>query len=333
MSDRSSNPTLRFLQAAACIVILAWGIRATAHLVVVFAMALLLAYGFVPLPNWLMHRFKLGRRAALALTVALLGTASLIGIALLYDSALRMMQKLPEYHEHFTGLYDRILVFLDGHGIHLASFSTAKSTSDQVVEFARRALLQAGSFVGDGLLISALSWIFLVEIVEQAGAKRNTLGEWLAYYGGDVQRYIVISAKTGIVTALANLIILLAAGVDFPFLWCGLYFFLHFIPNVGFILALVPPTCLTLLMLGWKKALLVGGGLVLTQLLADYGLSPILMKKGVHVSFLEIMVSLLFWGFLLGPAGGILAIPLTLSLRKFIEQLSSEAQIESVASG
>jgi AI-2 transport protein TqsA len=82
-------------------------------------------------------------------------------------------------------------------------------------------------------------------------------------------------------------------------------------------------------MLGWKKALLVGGSLVVTQMLTDYGLTPILMKKEVHISFLEIIMSLMVWGFLLGPAGAILAIPLTLALKKFIEQMSTEAKLDA----
>ena len=76
-------------------------------------------------------------------------------------------------------------------------------------------------------------------------------------------------------------------------------------------------------MFGWTRALLVAGGFVLINILQDYVISPILMKKGVDVSFLEILLSLIFWTFLLGPAGAILAVPLTLVLRKFIERLSS----------
>ena len=72
-------------------------------------------------------------------------------------------------------------------------------------------------------------------------------------------------------------------------------------------------------MLGWKRALLVLGALILTEMLGDYVVKPMLMIKGLHVSLLQIMLSLIIWGFLLGPAGAVLAIPLTLALRKYIE--------------
>jgi predicted PurR-regulated permease PerM len=334
MSDRLSTPILRSLQGAACLVIIMWAIQAASHLLVILLMALVLAYAFVPLPQWLMRRFRLRKIAALVLTVALLGTLNVITVSLLYASIARMTERLPEYHQHFMGLFEKLMVFADGHGINFGNISAAKlSTSDKLLEFARVALRQTASFLGDGFLISILSWIFLVEMVADAGAQRNPLSKKLAYYSGDVQRYIAISAETGIITALANLVVLAAFGVDSPVLWCVLYFFLHFIPNVGFILALVPPTLLALLMLGWKKALLVGGCLIVSQMLTDYGLTPILMKKGVEISFLEIMLSLMFWGFLLGPAGAILAIPLTLTLRKFLEQLSDETHLATAPSG
>ncbi len=182
------------------------------------------------------------------------------------------------------------------------------------------------SILSDRFLISLLALIFLVEMVDPEDAKTGPLARNLVYYGGDVQRFIAISAQTGAINALANLVLLMALGVDFAFVWCFLYFFLHFIPNLGFLISIVPPSLMALLMLGWKRALLVVGGLILTEMLGDYVVKPMLMIKGLHVSLLEIMISLMVWGFLLGPAGAILAIPLTLALRRFIEKSSTEGK-------
>ena len=79
-------------------------------------------------------------------------------------------------------------------------------------------------------------------------------------------------------------------------------------------------------MLGWKRALLVAGGLILTQMVGDYVVRPMLMKKGLNISFLEIMLSFVIWSFLLGPPGAILSIPLTLALRRFIERPFTEGE-------
>jgi AI-2 transport protein TqsA len=71
---------------------------------------------------------------------------------------------------------------------------------------------------------------------------------------------------------------------------------------------------------------LVAGGLIVTQMVGDYAVKPMLMKKGLNISFLEIMLSLVMWGFLLGPSGAILAIPLTLMLRRAIERPFTEEE-------
>jgi predicted PurR-regulated permease PerM len=71
-------------------------------------------------------------------------------------------------------------------------------------------------------------------------------------------------------------------------------------------------------MFGWKRALVVAGGLILTNLIVDNVVTPIFMKHAVDVSFLEITLSLVGWAFVLGLTGAVLAIPLTLALRKFI---------------
>jgi hypothetical protein len=90
------------------------------------------------------------------------------------------------------------------------------------------------------------------------------------------------------------------------------------IPSIGFIIALVPPTLLALLTLGWRRALLVLGCLVLTEMLGENVLKPMLLKKGLNVSLIEVTLSLMGWGFLLGPAGAVLSVPLTLGLRRLI---------------
>lgn len=96
--------------------------------------------------------------------------------------------------------------------------------------------------------------------------------------------------------------------------------FLNFIPNLGFIIALIPPTLVALLMLGWKSALVVGGGMIVTNLIVDNVVTPMLVKNAMEISLLEITLSLLFWGYVLGPLGAVLSVPLTMVLKKIIAE-------------
>lgn len=334
MTDRESTPMLTLLQGGACIVIILWGVSRRSHLVSLVLLSILLACCNRPLPEWFMRRFKLGKSAAIGLAAALMGTLDVVIVFMLYQTILRLRAELPVYEQRFMALNDSVLVFLNGHGIHLANLSsTQMSTSDWVIKLIPALLPHAASFLSDSLLVILLALIFLSAMVEEPGATKGRLGETMRYYSDDAQRYIVITAKTNGIFALASLVLFLVLGVPFPVIWCVLGFFLRFIPSLGFFMALIPPTFVTLLVFGWRRAALVAGGLILISLIVDYVINPILMREGVNVSFLVMMLSLVFWGSLLGLSGGILAIPLTLALRKFVDKRSHDGESARVPLG
>ena len=334
MSERLSPPLLRLLSGAACLVLILWGINRASHLIVLVLLGMLLACSFLPVPEWFMQRFKVGKLTAIWLGVALLGTLNLVTVFSLYERIPSFKAELPAYYQRFTALYGSVVAFLHGHGINLVGLSSLKwPSSERMLELSRVAVPGAAGFLGDALLVNLLALIFLSAMVERPGTKRSALGETLRYYGEDVKRYIAVSAKTNVIAALANLALFLTLGVNFAVLWSVLSFFLRFIPNLGFILALLPPSLVTLLVFGWERALFVAGGLIAINLVVDYVINPIFMKKSAGVSFTEMMLSLVFWGAVLGAASGILAVPLTMVLRKFIGEQFHEEKLARVTSG
>ena len=335
MSARLPPQTMRSLQMAAYLVVVLWAIRSAAEILVPVLLGLLLAYCFLPLPKWFMARFDLGKRAAIALASAAVSVLILISVPFLLWRFTQLQEKLPIYQDHLISLYQSLAVLLHGHGIEMPAADTDAARaflSEHIARYLRMFVPHAARILGDGLLVAILAAYFLGTMAEQAGGKRSSLAQDLAFYGGDVQRYSAITAQSGAIAALANLVLLTVLGVDFALLWCVFGFFMSFIPNVGFIATLVPPTVLALVMSGWTTAFLVGGGLILINLVQEYGLNPIFMKKAVNVSFIEIILSLMFWTFLLGPAGAILAIPLTLTVRKFISRVTSAGGHDVVSS-
>jgi predicted PurR-regulated permease PerM len=198
-----------------------------------------------------------------------------------------------------------------------------------MVRIAQAILPQASRILSDALVVVLLGWLFLSTIA----GERASAGSTISKIQSDVAHYIGSSATSGALGALANLVVLVAVGVDFPLIWCVLYFFLNFIPSIGFVFAMVPPSCLALVMLGWKKALLVVAGFAMTQLVSAYAITPMLLKKrGVGVSFMEMMLSVSCWGFLLGPTGSLLAIPLTLAMKRLIPAFFSEHVVAAAPS-
>jgi len=309
---------MRFLLGVACLVIISAGIKAASDILTLILLGFLLAYSALPFVKWIMRKFRLPKTLALAIAVGLLSMLAVVLLVVLFENVASAKERMPIYEEHARNLYQHIAIFLNAHGFNITSLSaTRESTSSQILKFANLILPEISSLFSNGLVVVLLGAFILLIIAEKT--ERTNVRSILTQVQNDVAHYVGVLATTGVLTALANFVLLFVLGVDFPLVWAVLYFFLNFIPSIGFLVALLPPSLLALLMLGWKKALLVVGGLVLTQLLANSALKPMFLRRQrVEISALEKMLSLLWWGFLLGPVGGILAIPLTLALKRFI---------------
>ena len=121
----------------------------------------------------------------------------------------------------------------------------------------------------------------------------------------------IISMATGILIAVAMWLI----GVDYPVLWGVLAFMLNFVPNIGSIIAAVPAVMLALVQLGFTSALLVAAVFVAVNVMIGSIIEPKYMGKGLGLSTLVVFVSLVFWGWVLGPVGMLLSVPLTITVK------------------
>jgi predicted PurR-regulated permease PerM len=113
-------------------------------------------------------------------------------------------------------------------------------------------------------------------------------------------------------------------GVEFATTWGVLFFFFNFIPVIGFFLGLLPPLIMALVGSGMQQALGVLISWWVLNVLFDNVVRPKFLKKGFDVSFLTIMLSLIFWAFVLGPLGAILGVPLTQSIKKLMPLLDDK---------
>lgn len=321
---RGDDPLIvRDLRIAAYVVIVGWGIVAASHILAVVLLSLLFAYILLPLPKWLMHRYHTGKNAAIVWTVVFMAVTYLVIALALVGVGLRLHDRLPIYEQNFRIMYGKIASTLSSYGIESVRISFEKmSSSEEIVAYGRSMLPMVIGLLSDRILIFLLSLLLLLEMVNPEGA--GPLARNLAHYGKDVQSFINVTAKTGAINALANLMVLLALRVDFPILWCVLYSYLHFLPNIGFVIAMVPPVFVALLMMGWKRALLVAVALILTQMIVDYWVTPLMVKKELHISFLQVTLALLVWGFLLGPVGVVLAVPLSMATARLVEDRAAK---------
>lgn len=308
---------VRSLQVAACIVIILWGIRTTSSVLGPLLLGLMLAYAVVPFPTWMMHRFKISKRRATTLTAVALTASGLVALFTLQVGISRLAARVPLFEQHWAVLYDQITLLISHfRGVDVDKVSIQNVlTSQQLGAMILSIVPQASAIASEILLICLLAALLVIEMLPDAESKPGVIATALESPGIYARSYVVVTAKSAGINALINLVFLIAVGVEAPFLWCILYFFLAFIPFLGPIIALAPPIFLALLMLGWKKALLVACVLILVQVIVGNVVMPILAKKAMSISFLEFTLALIGWTFLLGLPGAITAIPLTLVLK------------------
>ena len=333
MKETSFTP-IQMLRAIAIIVIVLWGVRESSVVLAPVVLGLMLAFAVSPFPKWLMRRFAVTRRSAIAIMVVVLTMGVLFSVFGVEVGFARLVARAPVYEQRLASLYGQVIGLMSAHGIDPAGFSTRGMLSaERLSDIAESVVPMTGAILIQAMLVLLLAFLFVLEMLPARGVQPGWLAEVLGRHGMHAKKYVILTSETGAINALMNLLFLLAMGVDDAFLWCFVYFFLDFIPTLGFMVALIPPTVLTLLMYGWGKALVVGCGLILTNLIVDNVITPVIAKKTLSISFLEITLSLLLWGFLLGLTGAIVAIPLTLGLKEFIGKTSKKAGITNEASG
>ena len=135
----------------------------------------------------------------------------------------------------------------------------------------------------------------------------------------DIQRYLAIKTVISLITGFLAGVLCWAAGLDFYILWGILAFALNFIPVIGSLVAGVPPMILALLVSGFPNAILVAGGYLLINNFLGNFIEPMLVGRRFGISTLVVVISVLFWGWVWGPLGMLLAVPLTMVLKVILD--------------
>ncbi len=324
------NPAHPLLIAASLVILVA-GVRAAAPIVNMVLLAALLTTALAPIA---LSQLRKGRTKSRAILLTVLGvilagvlTAVLVGVSLV-----RLAHQLPTYEARLSEVADSLTSFLASQGILVPEWKTLEALSPQrLVGYAATLLGAAASLFSNAIVVLLLVVFLLVESAEMRMKYDRGLlppeSWWRQFYGtgADVRTYISITAFTGFLGALANLVLLLVLGVDGAGLWAFLSFLFNFIPNFGFILSVIPPALLALLEFGAGRALIVVIGFVAANAVVENVLKPRFIGKELNLSVLEIFLSLMFWGFVLGAAGAILAVPLTILVKRLVPSIMAGA--------
>ncbi|NOQ87999.1 MAG: AI-2E family transporter [Gammaproteobacteria bacterium] len=310
---------------SAALVIVIAGMKYAAPLLVPFLLSMFIAVISFPLMSLLQQK---GLPKGLALTLVML-LVVFIGIGLTYlvgSSINDFSRTLPEYQQRITAEWSEAIRWLNDHGISVTDSIKEVADPAAALGLVSSILKGFGSVLTNSFLI-ILTVVFI--LMEAAGftqkfiALNNAGSEQPAADGqlfsqvfvDKLRSYMsmktIISIATGIFIAIA----MWSIGVDYPVLWGVLAFMLNFVPNIGSIIAAVPAVMLTLVQLGYTPALTVAAVYVAVNVMIGSIIEPKYMGKGLGLSTLVVFVSLVFWGWVLGPVGMLLSVPLTITVK------------------
>jgi AI-2 transport protein TqsA len=321
---------LRLLLALASLVLITAGIRTVAPVVSSFIVALLLAQVLTPITLWLTRR-----RVPLwiAVTLTLLVAFSVIGATIAFVSASlgELTERLPEYGRRLVLLRESAFGFTSRFGVDSAALEKLHLFDPAVL--AGHAAVFAGaalSGIGHTLFIFLITALFLIEfavVFARLEERRSAERTFLVHFGeltGDIQKYIGINALVNLMSVAGLLLIMSIMGIPFIATWMVLAFFLGFIPTLGGILALIPMALITLLDQGVERALIFTAAYgVLNSILGEI-VKPKFMERGFEIPIIAVFFALVFWNFILGPVGVILAVPLTIAMRRLYREYATD---------
>lgn len=317
----------------AAFVVVAAGIKLAAVIVVPFLLSVFLAILAGPPVFWL-HRNRVPRwLAILTVILSIGGFVGLVGV-LAAASLSDFANSLPGYQARLLSQWEQTLVSLEDLLTRLGIREISDSVWDQsdlsrifgtTAQFAGATLLQFGNIVTKSLMAVLTVTFMLLEafrlpkklqpLLDQSDRK----WEHFEAFARSVQKYIAIKTLTSLATGIAITLWVWMLGVDYAIFWGLLGFLLNYIPNIGSFIAAIPAVLMAAVQYGGGTALVVALGYVGINIVIGGLVEPQFMGDGVGLSPLVVFMSLVFWGFLLGPVGMLLSTPLTISVKLALE--------------
>src|SRR5215203_3491621 len=325
---------LRVMLFLATTVVVFVGMRLSAPILNPILFAVILALLFSPIYGWLRrHRIP----TPLALIIMLVGlTILFLGLFLILGvSIARFSGDIASYSGKLNVQVGNLQELARSLGLSNVDIRDAVKPSSLTGAIST-VLSGVADFLSNLFLILLYVLFFLAEGPAMMNRLRTSAGsdhpqvERLTVFGRNVVRQLGLRAIVNLFTAAGVVILLLVLRVDYPLMWGILTFFLSFIPWIGLPLAVAPAVILAFAEHGIERALLVVAGVLLINVLAENALSPMLMGRGLSLSPTVLFVGFIFWAWLLGGPGALLAAPLTIFLVLMLDTFPETRWLASV---
>lgn len=250
-------------------------------------------------------------------------------------SVARLVEELPRYQPQFEALYQQVLTLLAGFGVEEATLTEQLRnvlSPEAIVGALGGVLGNVGGVLA--LLGTALIVIFFLMVDTLSAGRRLSLvreqhprlAAALTSFGQGVNRYWLVTTVFGVLVAVLDTVALALLGVPLALTWGVLAFITNYIPNVGFVIGLVPPAVMALLANGPTNALIV----IIVYSAINFVMQSLIQPKftgdAVGVTPTVTFISLIVWAWVLGPIGALLALPATLLVKALLVDADPQAR-------
>jgi predicted PurR-regulated permease PerM len=321
------------LVALAAGFVVAFGIHLASGILGPLFLALVLTIAAFPVRNALVHRglpHWIGTLAVvLAIYVGVLGLALLIVV-----SGAELAGLLPQYADNLEALLADVTGWLAARGVRPEQTQALASSLDlgRVSAFVTSLLSDIVSlvtnlvFVLALVLFSAMDAKGFSETLTTLRTERPAFVSAMTSFTHGTRRYLVVATVFGAIVAVIDTLFLWSISVPGALLWGALAFITNYIPNIGFLIGLVPPAILALLDGGWGSFVLVVVVYSVINLIIQSVIQPKVVGDTVGLSAVMTVLSLVLWSLLLGGIGAVLAIPLTLFVKALLVDVDPDSR-------
>jgi AI-2 transport protein TqsA len=310
MDETSPESPGRALYVIAALVIVIAGMRAAASWVTPLLLSVFVA---MILNHPIRSLQRRGVSRGLSLLVVLAGVALAVGLLSTFvgTSLTELSGDLPQIRAKLASFLTSRLGNFHLFGIKF-SLDGIRNSLDPGAAFTLAKHLIGGldRMLANSFLV-AMTVIFILLEVSVSPAGKTPL----SMISAEIQEYMAIKTVTSLATGVAVAIWLRILDVPYPVMWGLLAFLLNFIPNIGSILAAAPAILTALVERDATTALLAAVGYVVVNFVVGNVVEPRVMGASLGLRMLVVFLSLIFWGWVLGPVGMVLAVPLTMAVQ------------------
>jgi predicted PurR-regulated permease PerM len=309
------------LIVSASLVVVVAGMKAASAIIVPFLLAAFIAVICAPPLRWMQDRRVPTGLAVLVIVLFLLVCMIFFGL-FIGTSMNDFLAELPVYQARLEQQTSELRNWMADHGVEISSgVFRQQFNPGTIMQMVGNMLTSLTGMLTNTFMI-LLTVIFI--LLEASGLPlklRVAMGDLEASLGSykefleSVNRYLIIKTVMSLLTGICVIVWLSILKIDFPVLWGLVAFLLNYVPNIGSIIAAVPVVLLGLVQYGFASALLVAGGYLAVNTVFGSILEPRVMGKGLGLSTLIVFASLVFWGWILGPVGMLLSVPLTMIVK------------------